>query len=411
MSIFGLRRGSGRYGVIFDIGSGSVLAAIIHSAPDMQHPEVIWSHREHAPLRNIDSLEQSSKAVMTALMNASMRVDTDGRKALYDYNRSAKLSELQCSISAPWSYTVTKSVDYKQEESFRVTKELIEDLEDAVEQRIEDELRENSLTADLGLQVVTQMTTGLTVNGYQIPHPEGQQAMELSISHTSAVSQSYLIEAMEGLREKMFPGLSARYTSFVLLLYTVVREFLPMGRDVCFVNVTYEATEIGLVRDGILTYATHTPFGSFSLAREISSVTNMPLHEAFAHLRSNAAYDFKQNANKRQQKDLDAIFEAYTERLIELLRQTGDDLSVPKHIYLHTDARSESVFQDLIERAIKRLLKVSPHTTLVSSELCALQQQNITKNVTTNKVFPDATLLLSSQFFHMDRSRIDYRAK
>jgi cell division ATPase FtsA len=390
MSLFGGKRLGGRYGVLIDVGSGSVLAAIVHSKQREPHPKVVWSHREHAPLRNIDSLEQSSKAVMTALINVAMRLDAEGRKALHDYDSAAKISSLQCGVSAPWSYTVTKTVNLKQDTPFRITEQTIEDLEQTVEEKILADLRDNDVLQELNLEIISQTTSGMQVNGYTVKYPIGEEATLLQLSHTSAVSQRYLLDSLVELRDKVFTDTSIETTSFILIFYEVVRSLLPAAKDICLVDVTYEATEIGVVREGVLNYATHIPFGSFSLAREISQASGIPLHEAFAHLHADTPFSFMDKLPKEQRKEVEQIFEAYVARLADLFKETGDALLIPKQLCLHADKNSEGLFAELVERAAKRNLKKNPHISQLSNLLSELPPERS----------PDCPLIVSARFFH-----------
>jgi len=400
MSLFGLGNTTNRYAVIVDIGSGSVLAAIVHSAAGRKHPTIVWSHREHAPLRNIDSLEKSAKSVMTALATALMQLDAEGRTILRDYDGNAKLSELQCSISAPWSYTVTKTVNYNQPKPFTITKELINELVSTAQKKVDTDLEENETLQNFGLQVITRVTLGLTANGYRVKYPEGQKTNELVISHTSVVAQKYLVDTIKEMHQKLFTQCECRKLSFVLMLYIVTQEMLSKTHDVCLVDVTYEATEIGVVRDGILTYSTHTPFGTFSLAREISAITNVPLHEAFGYLHTEKPYVFIKDLNETQKEAIDAVFDAYVERVTKLFCETGDNLSIPRQISLHTDLNSESLFLDLIEKAAKRSLKSNPNITPISEEIIRQTYEDLKKGQKPT-IPTDTALLLSAQFFHM----------
>ncbi len=407
MSLFGTKHGNDRYGVIIDIGSGSVLTAIVHSNSELKHPHIVWAHREHAPLRNIDSLEQSAKAVMTALINASMLLDAEGRKALYDYSSSARLTEIQCGVSAPWSYTVTKTIDYQQKEPFLVTEELIDELLQTINEKFESDLKENEALTKLGLQVITRSTIEMLSNGYRVKHPEGNEASQLTVSRVSVVSQQYLVDALEELRDKLFPEADSHKLSFILMLYSVTRELLSKTYDFCLVDVTYEATEIGIVRDGVLSYCTHTPFGSFSLAREISKVTNVPLHEAFGYLHSPKPYSFLSSLSKQQRDDIEMAFDAYTARVSDVFKETGDELTIPKKISLHVDVDSEPLFSDLIEKAAKRSIKAEPQISLISKEI--LQQKYTVPEGAPGKKLPaDTALLMSAQFFHMQARRGDF---
>ncbi|MFT7644405.1 MAG: hypothetical protein ACI9BF_000048 [Candidatus Paceibacteria bacterium] len=400
MSLFQLGKTTCHYGVVVDIGSGSVLAAIVKSAPEEKYPHIVWSYRQHASLSNIDSLEKSAKAVMAALVTVLMKLDAEGRKVLYDHDKKAKLTDMQCTISAPWSYTVTKTISYKQESEFIVTKGLIDELTTTIQEKVQADLKENEVLQELGLSTITRATLGMMSNGYSVKHPEGQKASKLAISHTTVVTHKYLVDAIDEMHEKLFVQSELKKVSFILLLFCITRELLSKKHDVCLVDITYEATEIGVIRDGILKYSTHTPFGSFSLAREISSITGAPLIEAFGYLHTEKPYSFTKTLTESKKKAIDTIFEAYIDRVASLFRETGDSLSIPRRISLHADLNSEMLFLDLIEKAAKRSTKVAPNITLISNELIN-QTHDLTKNNTKDISSTDTALLLSAQFFHI----------
>jgi len=410
MSLLSLSNPKDRYGVIIDIGSGSVLAAIVHSNVSRSHPDVVWSHREAAPLRNIDSLEQSAKAVITALVNATMLLDAEGRKVLREFDSSAKLTELQCTISAPWSYTVSKTINYNQDKEFTITEDLIEDLNQAVQEKIANELNEDEVVNNFGLQVIVRANMEVLANGYIVKSPRGQKTRQFALSQACGVAQTAIVEAVDEMRDKLFPDAESKKSSFILVLYSVTRGILPQADNICLVDITFEATEIGIVRDGSLKYCTHTPFGSFSLAREISEITKVPLHEAFGYLHTITPYSFMEKLNTKQKGDIEALFEAYISRVAELFHETGDSLAIPRRISLHSDVESESLFLDLVEKAAKRSTKISPQITPISKEIIN-QAYLASTSDTTEEITPDTALLLSAQFFHKGsrQSSFEYR--
>ena len=77
----------------------------------------------------------------------------------------------------------------------------------------------------------------------------------------------------------------------MLVFYCVLRQLAPDTTEVCLIDITHEATEIGIVRDGILKYVTHVPFGTFTIARDIASLCKVPNEEALAYLRGNTALE------------------------------------------------------------------------------------------------------------------------
>jgi hypothetical protein len=112
---------------------------------------------------------------------------------------------------------------------------------------------------------------------------------------------------------------------------------------------------------------------------------------------------------ENQQAEVDMIFESYTTKLSDLFHETGDALSIPKQIFLHTDMNSEPLFQNMIEKAVKRNIKSTPDISVISSEI--IKQSYGSQPDKGKPPLPnDTALLLSAQFFHMrpDKQTFDY---
>ncbi len=393
--------GKQRYGLIVDIGSGSVLVGIVHSRQNDPHPSIVWSHREQAPLRKLESIHQSAKGVMAALVNACMKADSEGRKALYEYDKAARLSVMQVAISAPWSYTVTKAVSYKSDETFVVTRDMIEDLLSSAQSTIDQELKEHETVSNLGLKVITRNTMSLLTNGYRVADPEGENAIALELAQATVVAQQYLIDAILEMHDKLFPTTKMQKMSFVLMLHSTLREFLPKADELCLVDVTYEATEIGIVRDGVLKYSTHIPYGIFSLARELAEVTNQPLHESFGAIKTSNIDSITNGISEENAKKVEEMFITYTNKVSELFHETGDTLSIPKRIALHIDHGAEPFFSKLIANAAKRATHVEHTLVSVSEEIVTKEYRTeLAKHV--GSMCEDTALAVNAAFFHKE---------
>lgn len=408
MGLFSSSGKKDRYGIIVDIGSGSVLTAIVHSRSGVQHPTVVWAHREHAALKSVESIQQSAKSVMTAFMNASMKLDSEGRKALKGYAPGAKLTVLQTNIAAPWSYTVTKSVSVTQEQPIEISDNLIDELIFSAQKQVEEDLTEHEATTELDLKVIARATMDLLSNGYRVAEINGEFAETLKLTQATVVSQNYLMNEIEEIHQKLFPGLETNTTSFILLFYCTIRHLFPHRDDLCLIDLTDEATEIGIIRDGSLTYSTHTSSGLFSIAREISEVTKLPLHEALGHLKSDSLNMLKESISDSQMDEVEEIFKAYTESVAALFKETGDTLSIPKTIVVHTDTQFEPLFMDVIKKAASKATKIE-HTCISLADKIAYipvqTEEKQQKRILTN----DTALYLSAEFFHKEKHCLDFK--
>jgi len=385
------RNSSDRYGLLVDIGSGSVGLAVCHSG-DQKHPNIVWSHREHIPLRNIESVSDSSRAIITSLMHSMMEFEGEGRTALNAYNARAKITTVQATVAAPWVYTTTRTVKFNQDEPFEITKGLINDLATAAGQQAIDEFNQQHSLKSLGITETSRCALDTYANGYRLTEPNRQLASEVTVTHATTLVRTEIIEAIEEMNQKLFGATKLRITSYMLANYFATRLLIPHVYDVCLVDVTDEATEIGIVRDGSLQYSTHVAFGRSSLAREVAAATNVPLHEAFTSFPTTQAIQANQ--------ELQTIFAAYTTRIKELFKETGDRLTIPKNIYLETGASVEATFQRLIQTAAVAASKGPVQITSIKDSL--LQQKKYTSN--------DAPLLVAASFFHTSgkRSQFEY---
>lgn len=399
MGLFSSTKTKTRYAVIVDIGSGSVLTAIISSNPDNPHPEIIWSKREHSPLRKINSITDSAKSVMTSLMNALMALDGEGRKVFKEKTGHNKLPFLQVTIAAPWSYTATKTISYQHNEDFEITDTLVNELLRTAQQKVQEEMLENEKVHELGLRVVAKTTMQLVANGYPIIVTGKQKAQTLKVIEASAVAQEYLTEAIEDAQNKILPGTELSQFSFMLPFYFVMRDLEKSFSEYCLVDITYEATEIGIVRDGVLNYCTHTPYGSFSLARDLAEALSIPLEEAFGYLNNEDISEFLTAHSAEKQKSAKVVIEAFQVRLAELFKETGDSLAIPKRIYLHGNLDTEPFFN-------KRVKNAANEATNMQHAVYNVTKEVLTKTYTSEEINSlsesnqDTALLISAQFFH-----------
>ena len=146
MSLFSGREKRVRYGVLIEIGSGSVLLSIIKSDATKINPEVIWSQREFASLKSKQTSNQDDKAIMSSLLNVILQINNNGYKALRSYSSTAQIKYVQVSVTAPWSFTISKTIDYTKETEFVVSQELIDSLISVAKKKMTEIMLEKELT-------------------------------------------------------------------------------------------------------------------------------------------------------------------------------------------------------------------------------------------------------------------------
>jgi len=380
------RSSKDRYGLLVDIGSGSVGLAVCTGA-NSAHPTVIWSHREHIPIRDITSVGDTSKAIVTTLMHSMMEFEGVGRAALHEHQAGATITTMQATVAAPWAYTTTRTIVFEQDKPFEITQELIDDLATAAGQQAIDEFNQQHSLDSLGVTESSRCVLDTYANGYRLSDINQQQATKVTVTHATALVRTEIIQAIQEMNQKLFGDCELDITSYMLANYFVTRRLLPHVYDFCLVDVTNEATELGIVRDGSLQYSTHVAFGRASLAREVATITGVPLQEAFTSLPTKQMIE--------SNPDLQTVFNAYTKRIEELFKETGDRLTIPKNIFLETDTGLESVFKPLVQAAGTITSKGTVTVSTMSDAAPKLVESNQ----------QDVALLVAASFFHTSGTR------
>ena len=263
-------------GVIIDIGSGSVGVAIVLSDTQEAKPEVIWSHRTYVLIKDIVSTEIPMKEITTSLVNAFLQLGGDGVKALQEKDSSLHISAIQVTISAPWTYTITKSINFSDEHPFEVNETLIEELSKTAEKQAFVAILENEILQESQLEVIDNKTIHTSINGYPVKNPHKIKTREIIIAHITAITHKKIITVLEDSKNKVLPKTQMTTHSFMYMFYNVLKNLNPDTSEACLIDVTSEATEIGVLREGALTHVTHDSFGTFSLAREIATLCKIP---------------------------------------------------------------------------------------------------------------------------------------
>lgn len=387
--MFGLGKHSpeGNYVALIDIGSGSVGVAIVASDYTEDKPVFVWSHRERMAITAEGSLNEELKKLKAAILNVFLELGNTGVRALKKYDAVGKITDIHVAVSAPWSYTATKTVTLEEKTPFEITHKLVDELLLKATDNTKVQLHEKMMSEKLGLDVISDELISLTVNGYMIKDPYGKETTTIKATKLSGVTYSDITNSIVKHQQEILPGAETHFTTFMYQYYQALQKFTPSTSEVCLIDITAKATEMGIVRDGILQYVTHIPTGTYSLASDIVGLCEIPKEEALGYMKDNGVNSVAL-LSAEVQAQINAVFVTYKEHLAVMFQTTGDSLTIPKTIFLHTDAETESFFGKLITEA-------------TSSN--SATQHNV--HPITGKLFPkvdvsDTALLLSAYVFH-----------
>ncbi|MCA9364092.1 hypothetical protein KC727_02645 [Candidatus Kaiserbacteria bacterium] len=282
---FGGRSSDAQYGALFDVGSGSVGVAIVRSDHTKPQPEVIYAERISTRATLMADRDEIVRGMREALFTASLNLAKTGIHELRSKDSRGTISKLLVTGSAPWSYTISKNILSTHDTEVKVTKALLDDLVENAETEMTDDLEEDTISNALGLTIVERATIDVRINGYSVREPVGLRGKNISLSHITGLLQKEVLDALDEVEEKIFPNTSLSAHSFMLVNYCVLRDAFSEVDNVTIIDVTTEATEIGVVQDGVLNYSTHARHGLNTLLRSIVATTNTAREDALSLLR------------------------------------------------------------------------------------------------------------------------------
>lgn len=394
MALFSRRLLRDECGVIIDIGSGSVGVAILVSRNIEEKLDVVWTYREFVVIRSRQDVQEAMRDINTALVNAMLELGSNGLKALHAYDPKLGIAIAQVALCAPWAYTVTKTINYEDEHPFEINNALITQLVQTARQQTNETKVDDQFFKDLGLRLITEDTLNVQVNGYTVKDPIGQQGRALTISHISALAREKILQTVDDSLDKILPKAEREFYSFIYLYYRTLDNLHPDTSEICIVDVTNEATEMGIIRDNILKHTSYIPFGMYTLAREIAETCGITKEEAYSYIKNGRSItDGAFSKDKTDQ--VVTIFETYEAKVAELFAQTGDTLSIPKTLFLHTSKETEEFFTERLSNAAKKATS-SSHTV-----------HHFTSELLTGIDLEDTALGMSAYTFHLRERFID----
>ncbi|MCF7816043.1 MAG: hypothetical protein K9M10_01120 [Candidatus Pacebacteria bacterium] len=375
-----------RYAAVIDIGSGTVGVAIVASLPNKSLPTLLYTHRTSMRItkQNKQSVDDIRR-VRETLLSECLLLSQDGYAELKRFDPNASITKLHVTCASPWAYTQEKNVQYTDDENFKVTHSVIDDLVQTAETEIADSLKEAHEITALGFDIVEESTVDIKINGYSVENPFHLSGKTLSLSHIAGLLPKEIINTAYEVQEKLFPNSELNAHTFMLVIYCVLRNIFPKVTSACVINITAEATEFGLVRDGVLLENNSLPYGINSFIREIMEKTNKPEADVSTILRS-----FSTDTHTRDteiKKYIDLYKEKAYSHIVEMLEKTA----LPKTVIVSAQEPHQALLKEIVSSAfLKAELDTSNIISIETSLLAEIPPES------TNDLY----LAISAYFFH-----------
>ena len=387
--MFGLRKNNDEvFGAVIDISSGSVGVAVVESNHTKKLPTVIFAHRV---LMRSGGLERKAddqmRQMREALFSASLVLSREGLQALARHNKHARITKILVSCSAPWSYTISRTVEYQNDTDVKISRTLVDDLVESAEEEIEMHVENAPIPQELGFQIVERATVDIRINDYPVHHPFGLKGQLVSLSHITGLVPKDVTKAIIDVQEKILPHTELRAHTLLLIVFCVLRDLIPNQSSYCIVNITSEATEFGIVSDDTLIASMHVPYGSGNLYRDIMKATGRTEADVTSLILSHQDRSLTQKAHD----EVDTYFERYTSNLGKSFTEFFFNKSMPQSLVIIAEPYMTPLYKLEFDKMLKSATSTTIPVHVIDPEII---EQIMYDNVS------DAYISLLCRFFH-----------
>lgn len=242
---------------VADVGSGSVAVGIVHVVKKGQ-ASVLIAERATLPLSE-RGLEATATGVITLL-------EATAEKALAKHRQTAKgarhVESAFAVIHSPWTRSKT----------IRVESAL--DRETKIEEGMLNALAQRALEADTEYNHGKILEAGIIrveLNGYPTLRPIGKHAHHIATSALLSECDSRIREGVVQALAKVFACSPPMLRSDTRALLSVTRESSALPKEALIINMTYEATNVIVVRKGIIAETALVAEGTGSIVRRVTA--------------------------------------------------------------------------------------------------------------------------------------------
>ena len=328
--------------LLLEIGSGSVGGALV-LFQEREKPFVLYVAREPITIATKVNLDRLINNKKNALASVLQKIIKNGLPEVHrSISRRINVKNVFAVFSAPWQASESLVVNIKGGNPTVVTLDLLEKV--IKEQAVRFE-KDPSFEHE-PVEVVEKRIIDVSLNGYHVNYMYQKAATELSFTiFLSSVPKRILRELRSALG-KSFHLKNIFAHSFTLTNFAVIRDMFGSTSNFLFIDVTGEATEVSLVKKGVLLKTASFPLGRNFIIRKIAEAFSVTpnIARSLISLYSKEAIheDFKSKFKK-------ALEEARRD-WVEVWRNTtvgiSDGLILPETVFLTIDKDVEKIFSD-----------------------------------------------------------------
>lgn len=351
---------------LIDIGSLSLGGAFAIVDKD-NAPHICYSVRIPLPISSDASPRALLRTLEEGLQKLTQKLETEGTTALARSCGVRHVDDVVVSVGSPWQRTMLRSHTEKYPGGKRISNSDIEHAKEKIE---------GSLGIDPATTVlVDHSIIEVLINGYQTGKPFGKRAHRMSVLGLASAIPISVHDKITNHLSKTFHIEPIKMQSAPALSYVVLRDLFAHEPDFLAAIVTGEATDLLLVKKGVLTGVATALEGVHSVTRAIGrACPTVPAEEIPKLVDTGMLHPTTAMAVKGAEREAK---DEWATAVIGSLADLARKYALPQTFFILSDFSCREIFTDILKRQDVHALRLGEHPFTV----IGLKAQNITDHV------------------------------
>ncbi len=381
------------YILVLDIGSGSVGVSIAEIERGEKKPLIIYTYRALLRVVKKKSHDEFIRVLKEALLEATLDFSSNGMKRLAEHDSQGSIDTIHVVYGSPWSELVARHIYVEKDEPIRVTDELIRTIVDQAEKQAATAAHEMTIFEDSGLLVIKKDIVDVKLNGYSVHEFIGQKCISIELTLLAELVPQTVRDAMQESEKNLLAHAHVSEHTSAKILAHCSRKIYANTDDTLVVEISGEATECAIVKQGVVYENFFTLFGMHTFERQLANTLGTIPEEARSHLR-----DYATNTSHQEvETAVQTIRTSYKEDFLKLLLSVESKYTLPQRIVVRIDPLYREMYCTLIEEIYSSLK--------TDYKFFAIDDQLVDQFVEyADDVEHDEPAALAALFFHTEHS-------
>jgi hypothetical protein len=192
------------------------------------------------------------------------------------------------------------------------------------------------------------------LNGYETSRPFGKQASEVEVALFSSNGSREILDGFRDAVGRVFPGVPVVFHTLAFLLFSVIRDIMPLQKDFLIVDVLGEITDVTIVKEGIIERTLSFPLGRNALVRRLTDELQSFHGEALSTVRLYRAGKLEADASARFESILSTVRGEWNDSFGQSLARVSRKFSLPNRLFMVGDADTGPLFASFVSPGVEK---------------------------------------------------------